>query len=169
MLIQSSTILALPVAAMDSQGKVGHVKQIVIDPENGTLLGYSVKPIGLFTKDKILSQQDVVEIDKNGIVIRSEDDLLEPEEIIRINKIIKSNVGIIGQDSFTESKKFLGKVFDYILDTETQSIVKYYIRNIFDEKIFPQEKVVEINKRGIFFSNDVIEQISKVEPEGAAA
>jgi uncharacterized protein YrrD len=169
MLIQSSTILTLPVAATDSQSLIGHVKQIIIDPQNGELLGFIVKPAGIFAKDKILSRQDIIEIDRNGIVTKSEENLLEPDEVVRINKIINSNIKIIGQNAYTESKKNLGKINDLIIDTEKQIIDKYYVHSMFEEKILPHYKVVKINERGVFFSDDVIEQTPAAEVEGAAA
>lgn len=169
MLIQASTILNLPVAATDTHSAIGRVRQIVINPENGTLLGFVVKPLGFFSKEKILSEQDMVEIDKNGIVTKSEENLVESSEVVRIAKVLKVNINIIGQNAITESKKNLGKIYDYVLDTEMQLISKYYIHSMLAEKILPHDKVVKIDKKAVVFSDDVIEQTPQAEMESAAA
>ena len=169
MLIQTSTIIGLPIAAIDSESKIGQVENIVIDPESGELAGFIVKPHQLFSKNKILSIFDVIDIDKNGLVVKSEENLLNLSEIVKIERIIKKNIKIIGQRAVTESNKHLGRVSDLLIDTESSFVVKYYLHGILEDRIISNDKMIKITKKALIFSDDVIMQSAAPETEGAAA
>lgn len=169
MFIQASNLLKLPVAALDSQRKIGEVDKIVINPENGEIIGLLVKTGGFFKSFKLLSSQDIIDIDKNGAVTKNEENLLEIEEIIRAKKILEKKITVLGQRAITKSKKSLGKISDLLIDSETLAITKYYISSLFEERIIPADKVLKITKEAVVFSDDVIEETPVAEAEGAAA
>lgn len=169
MLIQSSTILGLPIGSMDSQSKIGTIKNLVIDPENGELIAFFVSIGGLFQSDKVLSSHDILDFDQKGIVVRSEENLLEKNEIIKVNKIWKDRITVLNQKALTASGKNLGKINDSLIDTSTCMINKYYIHGLFEDRILSADKVVKINKKGVIFSDDIIENIPLAETESAAA
>jgi len=170
MLIQASTILNLPVAAIEEKAKIGTVKNLIINPENGELIGLIVRKTGfIFSTNKILSGHDILDIDKNGVVTRKEENLVDIKEVIRIKKIISSKICVLNQKAVTQSGKYLGRVNDLLIESETLSIVKYYIHGIIEDKIFPANKVIEITKKAVIFFDDVIESVSATEMEGAAA
>ena len=169
MLIQASSILNMPVGAIDLQSKIGTTKKIVVNHEDGNVLALVVSTGGLFSKEKILSTKDILDFDKNGIVTKSEENLLDIDEISRVKKILEENITVIGQNAFTKSKKKLGKINDLLIDLGSFFVLKYYIHGFFEDKILPSDKVVKITKEGVFFSNDVIEKSSLPEVESAAA
>ena len=169
MLILASTILNSPVASIESQSKIGAVKKIIIDPNTGEIIAFGVAPTGFFVSDKALSAKDVLDVDKNGVVTNTQENLVEVDEIVRIKELQKERITIIGQKAVTESKKNLGNIYDYLIETDTLIILKYYIKSLFDERILPNDKVIKIDKNAVVFSNDVIEQTPQAEVEGAAA
>lgn len=169
MFIQASNLLKLPVAALDTQRKIGEVDKIIINPDNAEIIGLLVKIGGFFKNYKLLSTQDMIDIDKNGVVTKNEENLLEIEEIIRAKKILDKKITVLGQRAITKSKKNLGKITDLLINTEFLTITKYYISNLFDERIIPADKVLKITKKAVVFSDDVIEETPVAEAEGAAA
>ncbi|MCL5795084.1 MAG: hypothetical protein M1338_01885, partial [Patescibacteria group bacterium] len=84
-------------------------------------------------------------------------------------KILNRKITLIDQKAYTISQKPLGKVFDVLIETNTLTITKLYLRNWLDERILPVSKLVKIDEKGVFFSDDVIEATPLAEPEGAAA
>ena|SRR3990167_5405497 len=170
MLILTSTILNLPVAALDEQKKIGEVKDLVFDPNNGELLGLLVGQKGFFLqRTNALSSQDILDFDKNGIVTKSEENLVELDEIVRIKKSLHDKIKIIGQKAVAKSGKKLGHIYDLLIDADTLVITKYYIKDMLEERIIPANCVVEITPRAVVFSDDVIEAVGRTEMEGAAA
>jgi len=60
-------------------------------------------------------------------------------------------------------------VEDYLIETETASIAKFYLRGgLFSPSlILPMDKVIEIKKNKIVFSDDLVEGRSATEAVGA--
>lgn len=162
MFIEAKKIIGLSVAAIDEQAKVGTITDILVEPENGNVLGFLVSPGGLLSPKKALSIVDVTDWDPKGIVTRSVENLVPPQEIVRINEILQKRIQLLGMKAKTESGKNLGEVENFLIDSETQSVTKYYLRDILgNRKIFSSDKVSRIDKK-IIFSDDVIEP-----PQGA--
>lgn len=169
MLLHYSQIINLPVGSTEEQAKIGNVKDIIINSENGEILGLKITPNGFFAKDKILSRVDIIDCDNNGIVVKSEDSLVEPEEIVAIKNALKQNINLINSKAITESKENLGKINDLLIETDTFSITKYYIKGFWQDKILPNDKVIKIKKGEVIFANDAITEPVATETEGVAA
>lgn len=169
MLIQTSNLIGLPVGALDSQKKIGTVKKIIIDPDNGGFLGFEIKARGFFNKNKILSIVDVSEFDRHGLVTRSEENLVDSTEIIRVDKVLKRKIKVLGTKAITESKQYLGKINDLLIDIDSSMIVKYYIKGLWQDRILPANKVIKITAGAVIFAEDAIEEPIVAEAEGAAA
>ncbi|AKM82141.1 TPA: hypothetical protein DD449_03500 [Candidatus Berkelbacteria bacterium] len=158
MFIEAKKIIGLPIAAMDAEAKVGEVRDLVFDPNNGNLLGLLVKMEGLLGPTLALSFIDILEWDPNGIVTESLENLVPASEIVRINEIIKNKIRLIGMSARTESGKRLGIVQDLLIDTELSVIAKYYLKDLISglERVLPADKVVRIEKEVIFTDDSAI-------------
>lgn len=163
MFIEAKKLIGLPVAATDTQSKVGEIRQIIIDPSNGNLLGFLVSSGGIFSPKRVLSVSDIRDWDPQAIITESIDNLVEPGEIIRIKEILAKKINLLGRGAKTESGKSLGVVEDLLIDTDGQCVEKYYLKDLLgDARIFPSNKVIKIDKE-IIFADDVAEP-----PAGAA-
>ncbi len=157
MFIEANKLINLPIAALDTQSKIGQIQEIIIDPENGHILGFLVKIEGILSKSKALSIVDIREWDKNGIVTDTLENLVDPAEIIRLKTLIDKKIILIGMKTETESGKNLGKVEDLLIDTDTQRVAKYYLKDLLGQtKILTSDKVIRIDKK-IIFTDDVTE------------
>jgi uncharacterized protein YrrD len=155
MFIEAKKLIGLPVAAVNTQSKIGQISQILIDPQNGNLMGFLVSLGGLLSPKKVLSAVDIREFDPNGIVTESSDNLVPPEEIVRVNDIIKKKIFLIGMPAKTESGKSLGNVEDLLIDTDTSSVAKYYLKDLLGKsRVLGSDKVVKVDKQ-IIFTDDV--------------
>jgi uncharacterized protein YrrD len=157
MFIEAKKLIGLPVAAVDTQSKIGEIRQILIDPQNGNLMGFLVSLGGLLSPKKVLSAVDIREFDPNGIVTESSANLVEPKEIVRVNDIIKKKIFLIGMSAKTESGKSLGNVEDLLIDTDTSCVAKYYLKDLLGKsRVLGSDKVVKVDKQ-IIFADDVVE------------
>lgn len=163
MFIEAEKLINLPVAAADEQSKIGEIADIIIEPENGRVLGFLVKTGGIFGATKALSIVDIKDWDPNGIVTSSIDNLVSPDNIVRIKEVLDRHITILNMKAKTEAGKSLGKVENFLIDTETEMVAKYYLRDLLgNARVFPAETVVSIDK-DITFADDVAEV-----PPGAA-
>lgn len=153
MMIEAKKILNLPIAAMDAEAKVGSVMQLVIDVENGNLLGFLVKGPGFFSTVKALSAQDISEWDPHGLVTTHAENIVEPEEIVRIEK--NRNINFLAMSAKTESGKSLGLVENLLIDTDNNCIAKYYLKDLLGvSRVLPADDVIKIEKQIIFRNID---------------
>ncbi|MCX6806598.1 MAG: PRC-barrel domain-containing protein [Candidatus Berkelbacteria bacterium] len=163
MLVQASAIINRPVFTQNENKEIGNVLEIVIDPEKGLMAGFLISQI--FQKPKFVFELDVLDLTKRGLLITSEKAAILPSENENAVKILKKHNKIIKSKAVTESRKILGVVEDYILDTDTTSIVKYYVRGgLFSpSRILSAEQVIRIEKNRIVFSDQMIEKSKATE------
>lgn len=156
MIIEANKLIGLPVAAEDILSKVGVIRQIIVNPENGQLMGFLVLT-GFFSPAKVLSTMDIKFWDKDGIITELEENLVDQDEIVRIHKVLEDKINLFEMPAETESGKSLGKVENFLINTETGSVVKYYLKDMIGQSRFmPADKVIKIDKN-IIFEDDEIE------------
>jgi len=167
MFIEAKKLIGLPVAAMDTESKVGVISKIIIDPKNGNLMGFLLKKENILSSSLALANSDISEWDPNGLLTPTIDNLVKPEEIIRLNEILQNNFDLFGLKAKTQSGKKLGQVDNFLIDSETSYVMKYYLKDlILGDRVFSSDKVVKIDKVIVF--TDDVEQIP-TSAEGATA
>lgn len=125
MLIMSEAIIDKPILSLRTGGEMATSVACLINPNN--LKIEALYCIDRFDKTtKLLLSSDIREIIKQGIVVNDHDNLSDPNDLIRLKKIIKINYTLIDKPVFTESKKKIGKVADFALDNQTMYIQKLY-------------------------------------------
>lgn len=153
MIIEALKLINLPVAAEDTLSKVGVVRQIVVDPENGAVLGFIIST-GIFSRPKSLSTIDIKYWDKEGLVTSSANNIVDLSEIVRIKNVLDKKINLLQMPAQTETGKSLGHVENFLIDTETEMVVKYYLRDLLGKsRVMPSDKVISIDKV-ITFAND---------------
>lgn len=162
MIIHAGNFIKLPVITQDGQ-YVGKIEKIVFSSEQSLMLGFFVKTRDFLSKIKVISTQDILVYHRKMIILNSIDSLVEINEIVRIEQEIKKGLKIIGANALTESGKNIGKVYDLLIDTDSGMILKFYTTSIFGQRIIPTEKVIEINKKGVIFSDDIEVKIASQE------
>lgn len=170
MFITASKIYHLPVASLSSNSKVGEVNLIFFSPDDFSVMALEViQGNFIFKKRYYLANTDIIDLDNNGVVINNQDSLVTKDEIVRIQKLIKNNTPIYGQKAVTKSSKYLGKITDLLIDSQSLTICKFYISNLLDERILPMDRVEKVTSRAVIFSDEIINQTPLVETEGVVA
>lgn len=166
MLILSSHLIGLPVGATENQSKIGEIWQIIFESKNGSILGFLVNR-SFWQKKKVLAKADVLSLDEDAAVVSSADSLIEIDEVVRIKEVLENNIPIIGQIAKTENGKNLGRVDNVLIDTSALTIVKFYLKNLLEDRIIPFDKVIKITKQAVIFQNDEEQVKESMAPEVA--
>ncbi len=159
MQVLASQIIGKPVLEGTLGGMVGRVKQPIIDPEAGKLIGLLVRTALLppFFEEKILSLIDIVNIFPQGILIESIDDLQPKNELIRAKKILDQKIPVLGQRAETRNKTRLGKVSDLLIDSTTGFVSRFYIASFLKDLVLTSEMIYKITRRAVIFDDSVLE------------
>src|SRR3989344_5638178 len=123
----SGSILNQKVMSLRTGGQVATVLAAIINPNN-------LKVEGFYCEDKfekkqrlVLLYQDIRDIVPQGVVVNDHDVLTPPAELVRLKDIMALNFELTGKPVVSVSKKKIGKVNDYAVETETMFIQKLYV------------------------------------------
>jgi sporulation protein YlmC with PRC-barrel domain len=126
MLQLSGMIINHPLLSLRTGTQVGVVQVPIINPNNLKIEGFYCSDDSS-RKQLILVSQDIRDVLPQGVVVNDQDVLTEPEELVRLRDVMKSNFELIGKHVVTTDKTKLGKVSDYAVETSSMYIQKIYI------------------------------------------
>jgi sporulation protein YlmC with PRC-barrel domain len=126
MLQLSAAILNRPVMSLRTGTQVATATAPIINPNNLKIEGFYCTD-SFDNSQLVLLYQDIRDIIAQGFVIDDHDTLSEPEELIRLKKIMEINFELVGKQVQTISKQKVGKVSDYAVETTTMFIQKIYV------------------------------------------
>ncbi len=153
MLINGSKLNNLKILSLHVGGPIASIKRAIVDPNNLKIIAFDVGGpiIRNGEAGNVLDVADIREVANIGLIIDSTDDLVEQEDVIRIDNIMKLNFNLVGLKVRTKKGDKLGKVEDYVLDTETFTIHQLIVHRpaakafLDPELIIPRSEIVEIN------------------------
>jgi len=154
LLVEISKIKGLPVGVMSESRKGGETSGVVFDHAQGKVIGFTVKGAGMFSAERVISLSDVVSVDQQGVVVRSSDDIIEKAEIVRIDQILRKKTKLIGMRVYGTNKRFLGYVYDAVIESQGGDLVRIYVRFLWRKFIFSREQITAINERRIVVDTD---------------
>jgi sporulation protein YlmC with PRC-barrel domain len=126
MLRLSESLLNRPVMSLRTGQQVATAVEPIINPNNLKIEGFYCTD--RFNKEElILLYQDIRDIIPQGLVVNDHDVLTPPDELVRLQKVLRSGFTLIGKPVVTVSKQHVGKVSDYATEMETMYIQKLYV------------------------------------------
>lgn len=152
-MVLASSMLRLPVGTLKPPVRVGKVKDLVIDPKGGKFLGITVS-VSLLQSARFVTASDIVAVDRAGLVIASEESLVEVGEVVRVRQALKEGVRVLGLRVVTQARRKIGRVSDLAIDLEGQRVAKYYVKSWFSERIIPATAVVKITRKEMVIESD---------------
>jgi uncharacterized protein YrrD len=152
MVLEASRILKVPI--LDATGVVlGKVDTAVYLATEGRLYGFQVAKPGVLTRFAGVEFSDVLSLNQHSVIVDTIECL--QRDMKEFDKVAKATGPIIGLNAKTESGKKLGKISDLLLDAESGFIVRFYIRQLLQERIIPRQFVVSITPREVIFKDVV--------------
>lgn len=126
MLQLSNSLLNKPILSLRTGTIIAQISGPIINPDNLKIEGFYC--IDRFDKRQlVLLYQDIRDILAKGYVVNDHDVLSEPDELVRLKKVMDLNFELLGKQVVTTSKQKVGKVSDYATETETMFIQKIYV------------------------------------------
>lgn len=155
MLIELSKLEGMSVGALEEGALAGRVWKALVAPDELKVAGLAVQtgrlPVlsWLWPKILVAAFVDVVDIDKNGIAVKSRESLSEPGEIVRLKEILKYKFSLLGLPAVSKSGERLGRVTDALIETDSGKIVRIYVRRLLDSRVFERSQIVKMDYRKV--------------------
>ncbi|HMH30985.1 MAG TPA: PRC-barrel domain-containing protein [Methylomirabilota bacterium] len=127
MLQLSASLLNKSVLSLRTSGPIATITGAIINPDNLKIEGFYCEDRYDKKKQLILLSQDIRDVLPQGYAVNDHDVLSEPDELIRLQKVLEINFSLIGKQVVTVDKKKIGKVSDFAAETTTMSIQKIYV------------------------------------------
>jgi sporulation protein YlmC with PRC-barrel domain len=126
MLVLSENLINKHVLSLRTGGSVASVVSPIINPDNLKIEGFYCQD--RFSKDHlVLLTKDIRDTAPNGYFVNDHEVLSQPEELIRLKRVLEINFNPLGKQVITTSKNKVGKVTDYAYDTNSMYILKIYV------------------------------------------
>ncbi len=118
MQVRFSIARGQPVALDDSGEVLGMVKNILIDPDKGAVVGFFVSVAAGFTGSKslFLSSNDILRWGTAAFIKRASA-LADPSDFLRVQPLLEDPRTVLGQQVVTKSGTRLGRCKDVQFDT----------------------------------------------------
>jgi len=168
MSIRFNKVLSLPVISYESGDRLGEIKDLVVDHDNGKFLALVVGE-GILTGSRIIRVDKVRNFGRDTVMILDSRSL-EVMTPGRIQDIIQSKIKIKGNKVITESETNLGKVMDFEIDLESERLSFIFVRTkiLGGPLIVSYNQIVSIGKDAIVVKDEVV-KVKALEPELARA
>ena len=163
MLVNASRLLSYPVLSLHVGGPIAWVDAEVVDPEKLKIVAFYVSGPAIQNDPEvgdILESRDVREFSNLGMIIDSAETFVNEGDVAKLDKILALNFSLIGLKVETKKGTKLGKIIDFVVDTETfmvhQLVVKRPLAKalIDPELIVPRKEIVEVNDYKIIVKDE---------------
>lgn len=169
MLQLSANLLQKQVLSLRTGGAVAQIVEPIINPDNLKIEGFYCED--RFSKDRlVLLCQDIREILPQGFVVDDHEVLTEPDELVRLQKVLQLNYTLVGKDVVTVDREKVGKVSDYAVETSSMYVQKVYVSQSILKSFtggslsIDRSQINEITPKRV-----IINELTKKAPVAAAA
>lgn len=155
MIVSYDKIKNLSVYELKNHSKLGEVAEIILKNEDFQIAGLILKKNVLSKEEHVISELDIIEISNKGVIVQNAEAVLESSELIRIKELIKEGYVGAGQRVVTRSGRYIGRVCNFLVDSSTLMVTKFYTKNLLSEKIFSTHNIVSFEGRTIIIRDDL--------------
>ena len=171
MLVMNSRLLGAPVLSVQAGGPIGRISNIIVNPDNLKIIAFRVDGPPVDKQQNILDVRSVREYSNYGFVIDDIDELVSPDDVIKISEVLKLNFNLIDLKVETKKGSKLGKVQGFTVTSEDfiiqQIIVKRpMIKSLNDPELtISRNEIVEITDYKIIIKDEEKTLKKKAEKE----
>ena len=161
MLITSTKLIGTPILSMQAGGAISYIREPIIDPDSLKIIAFHLEG-GVVPRSgaNILDVSSIREYSSYGMVIDSDDELVSPEDVIKISEVLQLNFNLIGLKVETKKGSKLGKVSDYTVSSDDfivqQIIVKRpVVKSFIDPELtIHRNEIVEVTDYKVIIKDE---------------
>jgi uncharacterized protein YrrD len=130
---KTQEIIGLPVFSVLDGKKIGQVKDLVINPEEGKVDFILVSNRNWYDGARVLGYKSVMGIGEHAVTTESENLLTTINETANANKLLERHIELKGNRVLTNRGNLIGVISEYIVDEDTGAIACLEFRTAEDE------------------------------------
>ncbi len=159
MIREFQSIIGTKVLDFETGEPLALVNDIIINPDNGAVEGFWVKPITIPLRNAIIQVSNILEFKKH-IYIKDDSKIAVADDVIRISDILAQNRLFIGNKAQNEKGDYIGKIVDVSFDTKTFMINQLLTQKSFlgiihyDKRIFSYNSIVKVLSEAVIINDE---------------
>lgn len=171
MLLLGSRLIGTPVMGLQTGTKLAQTASPLIDPANLKIVAYQVEGPLLSEHPSLIRMADVRELSDIGMIIDSSDEFIGLDDVVKIKELYELQFHLIGLAVIDESRRKLGKIDDYSLDSssfiiEQLNVRRRGIRSVTETGLLVhRSQIVEINNHQIIVKSTATRVEAAIQPE----
>lgn len=128
MLVTNSKLIGTPILSVQASGPIASVTSPIIDPNNLKIIAFNITGPVVNATNNILDTSSIREYSSLGMVIDSEDELVGPDDVIKIQKVLELNFNLIGLKVETKKGSKLGHITDFTANSDDFMIQQIIVK-----------------------------------------
>lgn len=137
---KSQEIIGLPVFSIVDGRKIGQVKDLVINPEEGKVDFILVSNGSWYVGARVLPFKAVLGVGEHAVTTESESQLTSINDTSTANNLLQRNIEVKGNRVLTKRGNLIGVVSEYEIDENTGKLFRLEYKTAQDES---QTEIVE--------------------------
>ena len=169
MLVTSSRLLGAPILSVQAGGPIGQISDFVIDPDGLKIIAFRLSGRSIPKSANILDVSSIREYSTYGLVIDSDEELISPNDVIKIQDVINLNFKLINLKVESKKGSKIGRVSDFSV-TDNDFIIQQIIvkrpalKSLIDPELtISRNEIVEVTDYKIIVKDE--EKVLKARAE----
>lgn len=156
----NSRLISAPVLSVQAGGPIGKITSTIIDPNDLKIIAFRLEGPLVNKQQNLLDARSIREYSNYGFVIDDIDELIGPDDVIKISDILKLNFDLLNLKVETKKGSKLGKVQDFTVTSEDfivqQIIVKRpAVKALIDPELtISRKEIVEITDYKVIIKDE---------------
>ena len=156
----NSRLIGAPVLSVQAGGPIGKITSTIIDPNDLKIIAFRLEGPLVNRQQNLLDARSIREYSNYGFVIDDIDELIGPDDVIKISDILKLNFDLLNLKVETKKGNKLGKVQDFTVTSEDfivqQIIVKRpAVKALIDPELtISRKEIVEITDYKVIIKDE---------------
>lgn len=151
MLVYNSKLIGTPVLSVQAGAPIGYIAGAVVDPSGLKVLAFKLNgPLVHKSSANLLDVSSIREYSNYGFVIDDIDELISPDDVVRISEVLGLNFDLLTLKVETKKHTKLGKIIDFTLSSDDFIVQQLIVRRptikalVDPELIIPRSEIVEV-------------------------
>lgn len=153
-------IVNLPIISVFEGQEIGKIKNVVIEPEDGTVQYFVVDDKSMF-QIKVVPMSKIMGIGDEALMIETAGLLMDAQQEPKVVELLNKNVGVVNSKVFTKKGKNLGQIREIFIDDESGKIIGCEIENMGQTKFFDSRLIITYGKEVTIVEHELQDQLKE--------
>ena len=161
MLIDSSQLINYPVLSLHMAGMIAKTNEIIVDPNDLKIIAFRLYGPEVRKKSgEYLRTENIREFSGLGMVVDSDDDFVNPDDVIKLSEVLDLNFSLVGKKVVSKNGSNLGRVDGFVVNTDgfyvhQLKVKRPLIKSFVDpELLVPKKEIYKITDTKIIVKDE---------------